>query len=364
MIETSLHRAFKKMPDPRIRRCRQHSLTDIIILSIIASICGAESYDSIEMFGKERYAFLKQILELKNGIPSHDTINRVFAALNPRIFEECFIEWSNNLKDNNILNDVIALDGKTVCNSMDTYHKRNPIHLVHAWSVKNGICLAQICCEQKSNEITAIPELLKLLSIEGTIITIDAMGTQTEIAKQIVDGKADYILAVKGNQPTLQADVHRICNNNQPVFDDTDYDKGHGRIEIRRCQVFLKDNFFDEENRWKDVRSIIKITSTRIIQDKTTTEERYYISSLKPEENMGQHIRSHWAIENSLHHVLDVTFREDLQRKRDKHAADNFALVRKIALNLLKKDSGKGSLVTKRLKAAVSLQYLIDLLKL
>jgi predicted transposase YbfD/YdcC len=190
---TSLHRTFRKLRDPRINRKKQHQLIDIIVLSILAVLCGAESWDSIELYGKENLAFLKQILELKNGIPSHDTINRVFAALNPRAFERLFMEWANNLKDSGILKTVIAIDGKTVRGSKDSFHGTSPIHCVHAWSVENNICLGQRKTEAKSNEITAIPELLDLLDVAGSIITIDAMGTQTAIAEKITDKGADYI---------------------------------------------------------------------------------------------------------------------------------------------------------------------------
>jgi len=194
---TSLHQTFSKLHDPRINRRKKHKLLDIIVLSILAVLCGAESWDSIELFGKTNLAFLKQILSLKNGIPSHDTINRVFSILNSRSFERLFIEWSNNLKDSDSLNNVIAIDGKTVRGSKDSFHGSSPIHLVHAWCVKNNLCLGQRKTATKSNEITAIPELLDLLEIKGSIITIDAMGTQTAIAKKIIEKEADYILAVK-----------------------------------------------------------------------------------------------------------------------------------------------------------------------
>ena len=200
MIQTSLHQVFKRLPDPRIDRQKKHNLLDIIILSVLAVLSGAESYDSIVLFGKENFAFLKQILELKNGIPSHDTINRVFQALNPYLFERCFISWAQGLKDDNLLEKVIAIDGKTCRGSKDTFHHKSPLHSVHAWSVEHGICLCQKACEAKSNEITAIPEVLDLLDIKGAIITIDAMGTQTAIAEKIVANGGDYILAVKGNQ--------------------------------------------------------------------------------------------------------------------------------------------------------------------
>jgi len=197
---TNLYQAFKSLNDPRIHRNRKHKLLGIIILSILAVLCGAESYDSIALFGKENYEFLRQFLELKNGIPSHDTINRVFQMLNPRQFERCFISWAQGLKDDGIMERVIAVDGKTVRGSKDSFHHRSALHSVHAWSVESSICLGQMECGEKTNEITVIPQILDLLDMKGSIITIDAMGTQTAITQKIVENGGDYILAVKGNQ--------------------------------------------------------------------------------------------------------------------------------------------------------------------
>jgi predicted transposase YbfD/YdcC len=360
---TSLHQTFSKLHDPRINRKKQHLLLDIIILSVLAVLCGAESYDSIELFEKTNHAFLKQILRLPNGIASHDTINRVFSIINARHFERLFIQWANNLKDSGALENVIAIDGKTVRGSKDSFHNTSPIHLVHAWSVENNICLGQLKTETKSNEITAIPEILDLLEIRGCIITIDAMGTQKAIAEKMIEKEADYILAVKDNQKTLRREVETVCKRYRPVADVSETEKGHGRIETRRCQVFEKGQTVDSENSWKGLQTIIKITSVREIKDKITAEERYYISSLDSLQPFNNYIREHWGIENKLHWTLDMVFREDEQRKRIKQAAQNFAIVRKIALNLLKKDNGKESLRSKRLKAAWNKDFLIELLK-
>jgi predicted transposase YbfD/YdcC len=363
MEQTSLHKAFRSLPDPRINRKKLHILLDIIILSILAVLSGAESYDSIELFGKENFAFLKQILELKNGIPSHDTINRVFQVINPRLFESCFISWAKGLKEDGIWERVIAIDGKTSRGSKDSFHHRSPLHSLHAWSVENGICLGQMECGEKTNEITTIPKMLDLLDIKGSIITIDAMGTQTAIAKKIIEKEGDYILAVKGNQGTLEEEVHSTCKRNPPVFDSIVVEKGHGRIETRHCEVFEKGLIVDFENRWKNLNAIIKITSIREFANKTETQERFYISSLNTNNDFNKYIRDHWGVENNLHWTLDMTFREDEQRKRANHAAANFAIVRKIALNLLKKDTGKESLRSKRLKAAWNKEFLINLIK-
>jgi predicted transposase YbfD/YdcC len=364
MKQTSLHHAFRSLNDPRVNRRKLHCLLDVIILSVLAVLSGAESYDSIEIFGKENLAFLKQFLELKNGIPSHDTINRVFRALHPRQFERCFITWSQGLKDSGIMERVIAIDGKTVRGSKDSFHHRSPLHSVHAWSVENGICLGQMECGEKTNEITTIPKLLDLLDIKGNIITIDAMGTQRAIAEKIIKNGGDYILAVKGNQGGLEEEVQSTCKRTRPVSDSCVVEKGHGRIETRRCEVFEKGLIVDVENRWQNLTSVIKITSIREFGNRSETEERFYISSLSTENDFNKYIRDHWAVENNLHWTLDMVFREDEQRKRANHAAKNFAIIRKIALNLLKKDQGKESLRSKRLKAAWNKDFLINLLKI
>lgn len=364
MIRTTLHQSFGSLPDPRVERRKKHALLDIIILSILAVLSGAESYDSIELFGKQNFTFLKQFLALQNGIPSHDTINRVFQALNPRLFERYFISWAQGLKDEGILERVIAIDGKTARGSKDNFHHRSPLHSVHAWSVENGVCLGQIECGEKTNEITVIPVILDLLDIKGSIITIDAMGTQTAIAQKIIKEGGDYILAVKGNQGGLQEEVHTACKRNRPVFDTSVVEKGHGRIETRRCEVFEKGLIVDTENRWEKLTTVIKITSIRELKNKTETQERFFISSLNTDNDFNKCIRSHWAVENNLHWTLDMVFREDEQRKRANHAAANFAIVRKIALNLLKKDTGKESLRSKRLKAAWNKDFLINLLRI
>jgi predicted transposase YbfD/YdcC len=363
MIQTSLHQSFHKLYDPRIERCKKHSLLDVIILSVLSVLSGAESYDSIELFGKENFAFLKQFLELKNGIPSHDTINRVFQVMNPRQFERCFIAWAQGLKDDGIMEGVIAIDGKTVRGSKDSFHHRSPLHAVHAWSVDNGICLGQMECGEKTSEITVIPKILDLLNIKGSIITIDAMGTQTAIAQKIIENQGNYILAVKGNQGSLEEEVHATCERHIPVSDTCEVDKGHGRIETRRCEVFEKGLIIDD-SRWKNLSTVVKITSTsEFYSGKTETQQRFYISSLKADNDFNRYIRSHREVENSLHWILDMTFREDEQRKRTKHAAANFAIVRKIGLNLLKKDTGKESIRSKRLKAAWNKNFLLKLLK-
>jgi predicted transposase YbfD/YdcC len=359
---SNLIQIFKPLVDHRSQRNKKHKFLEIIVLSILAVLSGADSYDEIEQFGNEKIRFLKIFLELRNGIPSHDTINRVFQMLNPSEFEQCFVNFTNYLRDAGVLKDQIAIDGKTIRGSKDTFKNQGPLHSVHAWSVANSLCLGQVTCEAKTNEITTIPLLIDMLDIRGCVITIDAMGTQTAIAKQILDKGGDYILAVKGNQPTLAQNVRSICDNKAPVSDTCLIEKNHGRIETRRAEVFE----FTQPNPkspWQSPKSVIKITATREFPDgKLTEKKRYYISSMETNNDFNGYIRSHWEIENNLHWVLDMTFREDAERKRAKHAAANFAIVRKIALNILKKDTGKGSLKGKRLKAAWNDNFLLELL--
>jgi predicted transposase YbfD/YdcC len=364
-METSLHKHFTKMGDPRINRNKKHLLIDIIILTILAVLSGAESWDSIESFGKTKIDFLKTFLKLPNGIPSHDTINRVFSMLSAKRFEMIFAEWTSSLKNRDIDVDVIAIDGKTVRGSKDSYHDKAPIHLVNAWASNNELILGQCKSEGKSNEIKAIPLLLELLDIEGSIITIDAMGTQTKIAETIVNNKADYILALKDNQKNLREEVESIFRVQKPDDSIEEVDKGHGRIETRKCEVIKKLEFVEGKEKWKNLSSIIKITSERIFNNKTTRDTRYYISSLDTSaKKINMCVRKHWGVENSVHWTLDMTFREDYQRKRNGKAAQNFSLVNKIALNILKKDKSKGSLKTKRLRAAWDNDFLLSLIKI
>ena len=364
MTTTSLHIAFGSLHDPRIDRKKEHNLLDIIVLSILGVLCGANGYEEIADYGKTNISFLKQFLELKNGIPSHDTIRRVFILLNPQSFERCFAEWAQGLKDEGVVERVIALDGKTLRRTKDNFKQKSPLHSLHAWSVENGICLGQVACGEKSNEITAIPQLLDLLDIKGSIITIDAMGTQRTIAEKIIDEGGDYILAVKGNQGGLEEEIKTTCKITRSVSDTTTVEKDHGRIETRRCEVFKKGYIVDFENVWKGLQTVVKITATREFPNKIETCERYYISSLSSDnKEFNKYIRDHWGIENGLHWTLDMVFREDEQRKREGHSAKNFAIVRKMGLNLLKKYPEKISIQRKRLKAAWDNEYLLKIVR-
>jgi len=365
-MKTSLHHYFGQLPDPRIQRNKKHLLIDIIVLSIIAVICGAESWDSIEMFGKSKKDFLSKILKLPNGIPSHDTINRVFSLIRADKFEQQFTQWSQSLKDPGISKEVISVDGKTLRGSRDSYHGKSAIHTVNAWANSNGLVLGQFKTAEKSSEITAIPELLKILDIEGCIITIDAMGTQKKIAETIVDQEADYILAVKENQGYLKENVESAFLRQKPDSVDETVEKGHGRIETRQCEMINTLDFIDQKEQWAGLKSLVRITAQREIRDTKTIEVRLYISSVEADaKDFNSYIRQHWAVENSLHWTLDVTFREDAQRKRNGKAGNNFALIQKIALNLLKKEESKRmSLKNKRLVAAWDDKFLLKILRI
>lgn len=362
--KTSLHEYFERFPDYRVNRNKKHLLSDIIILSILAVLCGAESWDAIESYGRTKRDFLKSFLKLPHGIPSHDTINRVFSNLRPKLFEKMFVEWVGGLRNTDINKEVISIDGKTIRGSRDSFHGQSAIHMVSAWAANNELVLGQLKVSDKSNEITAIPVLLELLDIQGSIVTIDAMGTQVDIATKIVESGADYILSVKGNQQELLDQVSQRFEKQASESIDTTIEKGHGRIEKRQCEVITDLTFIDNSMLWTGMRSVVRITSTREIKDKTTTETRYYISSLVEEaSHLNTYIRQHWGVENKLHWSLDMIFNEDRQRKRAKNAADNFSYIRKIGLNLLKKDTSKGSLVTKRLKAGWDDKFLMSLFR-
>ena len=352
------------LTDPRIERCKLHTLEDIIALTIIAVICGAESWESIEDFGRSKRKFLKTILQLPNGIPSHDTIERLFKRLDSTQFEKCFIAWTNQLR-NKTDGQLISIDGKSVNGSQDVINGKFAVHMVSAWCAENQIVLGQVKTHSKINEIEAIKQLLDLLDLEGCVITIDAMGCQKDIAKRIVEKKAEYILAVKDNQSTLKEEISSLFNCIKPQTIDEQVEKNHGRIETRKCEVINHLDLLDCKVEWMGLKSIIKISAERNIKNKITSEQRYYISS---EENTAVHfndkVRAHWGVENSLHWILDVQFHEDLSRKRKDNAAENFTIIRRIALNKLKNHKYKRFGVNnKRLKAAWDNEFLLEVLK-
>jgi predicted transposase YbfD/YdcC len=370
----SIEESFSKLEDPRIERQKLHKLLDIVVIAICGVICGADNWVDIEMFGIKKETWLRQYLELPNGIPSHDTFGRVFGLLKSDQFQECFYEWVKAV--NQVTSgQVIAIDGKQLRGSLDTYLGKGAIYMVNAWANTNQIALGQRKVDAKSNEITAIPELLAMLEIAGCIITIDAMGCQTEIAHQIVAQQGDYVLAVKENQGHLYEDIAYLFNlylkEENPLSFVEDYhktvDKNHGRIEIRQCWTLTADRNLQSVRRlaeWDQVHSLVLIVSERRIGQEVTSQARYFISSLKPDATklLGA-VRSHWGVENGLHWVLDVVFDEDHSRIRKDNAPQNIAVIRQMALNLLKNEkTAKGGIQAKRLQAAWDENYLLKVL--
>ena len=363
MASKSIIEHFKDMPDPREDN-RRHLLIDIIVIVICASICGAEKWDDIEAFGTAKEQWLRRFLTLPHGIPSHDTIARVFSKLSPEVLNERFHGWVSAVKPQND-QEVVNIDGKTLRRSHDRSNGNPAIHMVSAWASTAGLILGQRKVDQKSNEITAIPELLAMLELEGCVVTIDAMGTQTDIATKIITQEADYVLALKGNQSTLKDDVELFFQDvPQTTTEETDYhksvNKDHGRIEVRECWTTSEIEWIDGKDKWTGIKSICAVRSTRTIGDETNQEIRYFISSLDVgAHRMGEIIRAHWGIENSLHWVLDVAFREDECRKRKDNSAENFAILRHITLNLLKREkTRKRSTAGKRLLAGWDQSYM------
>lgn len=358
---------FKNINDPR-QKNRRHQLSDILFIACCAVICGANSWDDIEEYGHSKIEWLKTLLVLPHGIPSDDTFRRVFSMLEPKAFENAFRSWIKTLISD-VVGDVIPIDGKRLRGAFRA-SKTNVIHEVSAWSCTHQLVLGQVKTEAKSNEITAIPELLKLLDIKGSIITIDAMGTQKKIAQQVITQEADYVLALKGNQSTLHENVKEHfeqLNVEQELILDSykDIDKGHGRLTTRRCDVITDIGWLKGCKDWSNLSSVIRLQceTTYLVDHHVTTETRYYISSLeKSAQDIESIIRAHWQIENKLHWVLDVTFSEDACLIHTPNAAENFSLLRKIALTLLKKDTSKGSLKGKRKRAGWNNEFLLGLL--
>ena len=364
----SIMEHFGKISDPRIDRKKLHSLHDIFFITIAAVICGADDWDDIADWGNIKLEWLKTKLELPNGIPSHDTFNRVFSLLDPEELQQCFTNWVQSIASITE-GQVISLDGKRLCNSGENGEK-SIIHMVSAWSNANTMVLGQKKVNDKSNEITAIPALLDVLSIEGCMVTIDAMGCQRTIAEKIIEKKADYILAVKDNQKFLHDDLKEAFGTSKEIQQDIQQNIGHGRIEKRTCKVIKDINWVCNNEEWKNLATLICVESERIFKATGVTEKhtRYYISSKTADAQLfNGAIREHWGIENKLHWSLDMSFGEDNSSKRAGHAAENFSFISKIALNLLKQyDDHKGkkkkSIKTKRKKAGWDDDYLAVIL--
>jgi len=373
---TSISEHFATLTDPRRDHLKAHRLVDILTIALCAVICGADEWVEVETFGQAREAWLGTFLKLPGGIPSHDTFGRVFALVDPEEFRRCFIGWVRA-----VVGDpgeqVVAIDGKALRRSHDRRAGKAALRLVSAWATESGVVIGQVATHAKSNEVTAIPELLKLRSLEGAAVTIDAMGCQTAIAAQIVEQRADYVLALKKNHEKLYdrvADTFVEADKARgttlllgDLAADTATNAGHGRIERRRCRAIGDPAhlaYLDPDHDWPGLRSVVCIESTRRTDTEASTEARYYLSSLPPDApTLARTIRSHWRIENSLHWVLDVAFREDDSRVRTGHAPENFAIIRHLALNLLRQDtSRRAGLANKRFRAALDTSYLRSIL--
>lgn len=358
---------FEAIEDPRIDRCKRHELLDIILLAVSAVLSGAEGWEQIEDFGIHRLDWLRRYRPFEYGIPRHDTIARVICRLKPEEIETAFQRWMSCLIESTG-SDVIAIDGKTARRSFDTRERRNPLHAVSAWSSQHQLVLGQVAVDEKSNEISAIPRLLTLLDIENCIITLDAMGCQKDIAKQIIKGKADYVLALKGNHSGMKAELEAWWHKSMregttpETYDEfSDVSAGHGRIETRHCEQLIIDRtWLDKGFRWDGLQSVIKVTATveEKLSGKKSEETRWYISSLALNAQQAlDAVRSHWQVE-SMHWMLDVTFREDESRIRRGTGALAFNVLRKIALSLFKQDTSKNiSMVRKKKIAALDDEY-------
>ena len=366
-ISNDFSSIFNQLEDPRSQINQLHRFDELLVMGIICVICAADTWKDMESYCIAKEDFLRTFLELPNGTPSDDTFNRVFSAIDSEEFEKCFIQWVSSIVD--LTNgDIVPIDGKTI-RGAKSGGKKSPVHMVSAWASENNLVLGQVKVSEKSNEITAIPKLLDMLMIKGCIVTIDAMGCQKNIAKKIIDSQAQYILAVKENQPRLHENIvdEFRFNENTECYEHLDF--GHGRIETRICSVISDFQFIENNNQWEELKSIVKIESIREFKNSSKPKQtaiRYYISSLTvSSKDFLFAIRTHWHIENKLHWVLDVGFGEDASRKRSGNAAQNFSILNKIALNIVKKEkTAKQGVKGKRLKAAYDNNYLLKLLNI
>jgi predicted transposase YbfD/YdcC len=371
-ISAAIEQHFGNLTDPRVDRTRLHKLLDILVIAICAVIGGADTWEDVEEFGKAKIEWFKIFLELPNGIPSHDTFTRVFARLDAQQFEASFISWMGTVSEV-ISGQVIAIDGKVLRRSHDRGIGKAAIDMVSAWASANRLVLGQVKVDDKSNEITAIPQLLQALEVSGCIVTIDAMGCQTEIAKEIIDRQGDYVLSLKENQGRLYEDVQLLFDDLEKshykayAFDYVETsNEGHGRTETRQCWTISDPEvlrYLRGVENWENLRTVSRIRSRRQIGEEVSCEDRYHIASITEAKQILWAVRTHWSIENELHWTLDIAFDEDHCRVRKDHGPENFAILRHIALNLLKQEkTSKRSIKGKRLLAAWKEDYLLKVL--
>ena len=360
--QDSLFVSFGEIDDPRMNRAKRHPLSEILFLILAAVICGVQSWCGVEEFGHDRLEWLRKYFPYANGIPSHDTIGRVMSLLKPAAVVKVYAQFLSKLF-NKPEGEIIALDGKTLRRSFDKASSQAPLHVLNAWAVKSGLTLAQLAVDDKTNEITAVPEILDILDIRHATITTDALNTQKNIADKIIEKGGDYALPVKGNHKTLREDIElafdttREDRADKSAYKETT-DKGHGRVEVREYRV-LSPEGIEGADEWKGLKAIGKAVTEVFSKDKTSREERYYILSFKDVSRFAEVARGHWGVENCLHWVLDVTFREDECRVRTDHAPNNFSAIRKMALNFLRAEkSNRLSIPMKQAKASRKTEYL------
>jgi Transposase len=356
---------FEDLADPRTGNAGLHDLVEIMVIALCTVLCGGQYASDMELFAREKEAFLRQFLKLEKGLPSHDTFSRVFRLLDPEQFCACFQRFTS--KFSQACQGVVAIDGKVLRRSFDKASGKSPLHMVSAWGCEQRLVLAQIATDAKSNEITAVPQLLKLLSLEGTIVTVDALNCQRTIAQQIIDQGGDYAFALKGNQGTLHDDVGTFLDDplTKATTEHSTVDADHGRIETRAVVISTDIDWLQERHRWPGLQAIGKVTRIRETGDKTSTETAYYLFSTPLSAvRGGEVVRSHWGVENRLHWCLDVVMNEDAARNRMDNGPHNLAVLRHMALNVMRKEESKTSLRGKFKKAAWNQDYLVKLLAL
>jgi predicted transposase YbfD/YdcC len=347
---------FRQLEDPRRKTINKlHQLEDILMIAFCATLGGADGWEEMELFGQTKEAWFRQFLTLPHGIPSHDTISRVFRMIDPKAFQEILIQWLLSLQS--VGSQQINIDGKTLRHSFDRVSGQSPLHLLSAWASETGVVLGQAVVGAKENEILAIPQLLQLLELEGSLVSMDAMGTQKEIARQIIDQGGDYLLALKENHRLLYEEVESFfAGTPHPEMESialvcSNVDAGHGRVETRTCWVSGSLHWLESRGQWKGLQTVVCVQSLREGPDGLSSERRYYLSSLAPDPvPIQKAIRQHWSIENTLHWTLDMTFQEDASRIRKDHAPENLACLRKVALSWLKQENSKRSIRSKRKK--------------